>query len=150
MRDVQPRLIDGATLVAKDVDIDLSRTPTHTGGPAELLLDGLDGLEEGSRLERGLHLEHLVQEGWLVSNANRLGLGDAGGAHQRDASDRHGLDRGAQVAGTVTEIAPQREPHSRHACRMASAIRATRTIGLTSWTRTMSAPPATLSATAAA
>src|SRR6202011_921344 len=105
--DVQANFVDGAAVVGQDVDVDLSRAPTLAGGAAKLLLEVLDRVQQRARLERGLDLEHLVQEARLAW---------AGGP----------------------------------ACRMASAIRATRTIALTSWTRTISAPPAMLSATAAA
>src|SRR5205823_11622499 len=148
--DVQTRLVGEATVVAKDVAVDLARSPALAVGPAELALDPLDGVQQGSRLERGLDLEHLVQKLRLVTNADRLGLGHPRATHHGDAHHRQCLARRLEISGAVAEVAAEGQPHAGHVCTMASAIRATRTIDLTSCTRTMSAPPAMLSAIAAA
>src|ERR1700730_890672 len=148
--DVQARLVDDATVVAKNVDIDLARAPALACGAAKLMLDPFESVQQASRLERGFDLEDLVQEMRLLTNADRLRVGDPRGAHHRDGRSGQSISCGLEVPGAVAEIAAKGEPHPGHAWRMASAILATRTIALTSWTRTMSAPPAILSATAVA
>src|SRR6202011_1191210 len=75
--DVQANFVDGAAVVGQDVDVDLSRAPTLVGGAAKLLLEVLDRIQQRPRLERGLDLEHLVQEAGLITDANRLRLGHA-------------------------------------------------------------------------
>src|ERR1700716_3497958 len=107
MRDMQARLVDGATVVAKDVDIDLSRAPTLTGGPAKLLLEALNRVQQRARLQHRLRLEHLVQEWWLVLYADRRRLVDAGGAYQRDTRPWQCLARGPQVSGAIAHITSQ-------------------------------------------
>src|SRR6202022_3376336 len=77
--DVQAGFVDGAAVVGQDVDVDLSRAPTLAGGAAKLLLEVLDRIQQRARLERGLDLENLVQEVGLVTDANRLRFGHAGG-----------------------------------------------------------------------
>jgi hypothetical protein len=72
--DVQARLVDRATVVPKNVDVDLARPPPLMRGPAELPLDPFEGVQQWSWLERGLDFEDLVQKKWLVTNADRLCL----------------------------------------------------------------------------
>jgi hypothetical protein len=74
MGDVKAGLVDDASVVAKDVDVDLARAPALAGGAAELALDPFQGVQQRPRLERGLDLEDLVQELGLLSNTDRLRL----------------------------------------------------------------------------
>src|SRR5438105_7112054 len=132
MRNMQAGFVDAAPVVAKDVDVALARTPAPPLDPANLVLDALDGFQTWARLQRSFHLEHLVQEQWLVGDAHRRCLADLGFADDGDTGGRQTGPCRRQVSSSVTHVAAQCQPHSGHVRTIASAIRATRTIALTS------------------
>src|ERR1700730_16573562 len=115
--DVQARLVDDATVVAKNVDIDLARPRPLASGAAKLTLDPFESVQQASRLERGFDLEHLVQEMRLITNANRLGVGDPRGAHHRDGRSGQSISCGLEGPGAGAGVAGKGEPHPAHAWR---------------------------------
>src|SRR5919108_1576909 len=156
MRDLEARFIDDAILIGQDVDVDLARAPARSRAAPEAALDRLQHIEEGIRVEVGLHLEHLVEEAGLVDDPDRVGLLDRRGAQDPDAAALERLPGPAQVPSPITQVAAQCQPCPAHGepvwagRTMASAMRATRTMARTSWTRTRSTPAAIANATAAA
>src|SRR6202022_292312 len=101
--DVQADFVDGAAVVGQDVDVDLPRAPTLAGGAAKLLLEVFYRIQQRARLERGLDLEHLVQEAGLVTDANRIRLGHARALHHRNPRLGQRGARRRQVSGAVAE-----------------------------------------------
>ena len=57
MGDVQARLVDDATVIAKDVNVYFTWAPTLPPGAAEPTLDALERVEQRSRFERGIDFE---------------------------------------------------------------------------------------------
>ena len=60
-------------------------SPALARGAAELVLDLFEGVQQGSRLERCLHFEDLVQELRLVTNTDRLRLVHPRRSNHQDA-----------------------------------------------------------------
>jgi hypothetical protein len=105
MGNVQARLIDDATVIAKDVDVDFTWAPAFARGAAELALDPLEDVQQGPRFERGLHFEDLVQKLRLVTNADWLRLVHPRGADKGNARVRQCGPSCPEVSVTVTEVA---------------------------------------------
>jgi hypothetical protein len=143
VRHGQTRLFHNLVAVEQQVEVDRARPvarPVST--TSQGLLHGKQTLEQGSRRQRGLHLDGRVQEAGLVEKADRVGL-----AHARDGDDvdvglvAQKLDGTAEETFAVTEIRSQPNVRS-HTSHYSERMPARRLIVLVTALLTASSVPA--------
>src|ERR1700730_16199286 len=138
MRAHEIALLAGLIAKQQEVNIDDARSPTPRRRAPAFSLDLFGRNQKLTRSARPVHLDHLVQESWLVRNPPRRRIYDATLTQDARPLLTQAPARRAEVASPPAQV--RAEPQVGDCHRMWSAKRATRAISRTSWTRTTSAP----------
>src|SRR5579875_2373608 len=143
VREPEPLRFVLAVVQQQDVDVDHARAVAGAaGGPADLSLDRLAGVEQFQRSVSGLDLEAGVEELRLIEDqADRLGVVGGGGAQDTHPMSRKRVHRRLQVRTPVTEVRSDAEKPPAHASRHTSTetsptVRAIGGSGLAALTQT--------------